>query len=153
MGAKRPLIGTTETDRHTHTHPHMLWKWCWLGPCSLHQLAPSIFIKRKKERKTYDTWHVTRDRWLVTLDMWYIVGSEHFLKYHLPSSYGFGLKESWRFGGKGWVNRLRPVKKSAHIWTLSKCSWRPPPLPPFSWTLQRHFLFKLKKNTKNGHNV
>ena len=49
----------------------------------------------------HDTWNITRDMWHVTLDMWHMEGGKILTKLQVSSSYGLGVKVSWRFGGGG----------------------------------------------------
>ena len=50
------------------------------------------------------TWDIKRDMWHMTHDRW---GEVNFpLTFHLPSSYGLGVKVFWRFWGNGSVNQL-----------------------------------------------
>ena len=54
-------------------------------------------------------WHVTCDMWHVTCDMWHVTCETWremniLSKFQVPRSYGLGVRVSWWFGGKGWVN-------------------------------------------------
>ena len=59
---------------------------------------------------TLDTWHVTCDMWHLTSDTWHVThGEVNILStFQLPSSYGLGLRVSWRFWTKEppnkWIN-------------------------------------------------
>ena len=53
---------------------------------------------------TLDTWHVTRDKWHL---LRYAQGVMNIVsKFQVPSSYGLGVKVSWRFWTKGSLNEL-----------------------------------------------
>ena len=66
---------------------------------------------------THDMWHMTCDMWHMSHDMWHVTGDMWHVtcdtwrelnilsKFQVPSSYGLGVKVSWRFGQNGSVRK------------------------------------------------
>ena len=59
------------------------------------------FVKKIKKM-----WHVTCDTGHVTRDTWHVWRVSILSKFQLPSSYCMWFMILWRFGGKGWINKL-----------------------------------------------
>ena len=55
---------------------------------------------------TFDKWHVTQDTKHVTHYMWHVGLVNILSKVQLPSSYGLGVKISWRYFHRGWITEL-----------------------------------------------
>ena len=76
----------------------------------LHRLAPPLNPKKETNNNRY-IWHETCDMWHVTCDMWQVIydtwrEGNMPSKVQAPSSFGFGVKVFWRFGGKDdWLNK------------------------------------------------
>ena len=70
----------------------ILW-WCVFEPFFLVGVRGDIW------NLTCDTWHLTCDMWRMTQG-----GEEHFVRISGSCLYGLGVKVSWRFGTKGWLN-------------------------------------------------